>query len=159
MNEKISALIDCEVDQKEASKIINELLASSKQQNDWYSMHAARDAMQGYPVSPDFMTKFSARLAQEPVIVAPNRIRKSAWMKPFLIPATAVASVMFVGLAVWQFSMPTVTSDVGAMAKVEAPAIPSSEISPYLVAHRDGLANSMATEQFALAHFEAGEQR
>jgi sigma-E factor negative regulatory protein RseA len=159
MNEKISALIDCEVDQKQASALIDELLASPEQQNAWYTMHAARDAMQQYPVSSDFMAKFSARLAQEPVVIAPNRLRKSTWMKPFLIPATAVASVMFVGLAVWQFSMPVSSPAVGAMAKVEALAIPSSEISPYLVAHRDGLANSMATEQFALAHFEAGEQR
>lgn len=158
MNEKISALMDCEVDQKEARALIDELLSSPEQQQSWYALHAARDAMQQCPLSPDFMAKFSARLAQEPVIVAPNRLRKS-WMKPLLIPATAVASVMFVGLAVWQFSMPVTSLSVGMMAKVESPAISSSEISPYLAAHRDGLANSMASEQFALAHFEAGEQR
>ncbi len=156
MNERISALIDCEVDQKEASVLIDELLASREQQSAWYAMHTARNAMQQYSLSPDFMAKFSARLAMEPVIVAPHRLRRTSWMKPLMVPATAVASVMFVGLAVWQFSMPTFLPNV---AKAEAPAIASSEISPYLVAHRDGLANSMATEQFALAHFEVGEQR
>ncbi|MBM5570422.1 MULTISPECIES: sigma-E factor negative regulatory protein [Deefgea] len=159
MNENISALIDGEVEPKQLAAMVDELLASAEQQNDWYTLHAARDAMQQYPISADFMTKFSARLAQEPVIIAPNRIRKSSWMKPFLIPATAVASVMFVGLAVWQFSMPASEMSVGTMAKVESPAISSSEISPYLLAHRDDLANSMAAEQFAMAHFEAGEQR
>lgn len=158
MNEKISALMDCEVEQKEALALIDELLASPEQQSTWYAMHVARDAMQQNPLSPDFMAKFSARLALEPVIIAPNRLRKN-WMKPLLVPAAAVASVMFVGLAVWQFSMPIAPSAVGVMAKVEASALPSSEISPYLAAHRDGLANSMATEQFVLAHFEVGEQR
>lgn len=159
MNEKISALVDGEVEQQDLSATLDELLASNELQQHWYTLHVARDAMHQHPVSVDFMSKFSARLALEPVVVAPHRIRKSSWMKPFLIPATAVASVMFVGLAAWQFSMPTKPVNTTALAQAEVSAIPSSEISPYLVAHRDGLVNSMATEQFALAHFEAGEQR
>lgn len=159
MNEKISALMDCEVESKEISALVDELLASGEQQGAWYSMHAVRDGMQQQcPLSPDFMAKFSARLAQEPVIISPNRLRKTSWIK-LLIPVGAVASVMFVGLAVWQFSIQTPLPQLTALAKAETPVILSSEISPYLAAHREGLTSSMVTEQFALANFEAGEQR
>jgi sigma-E factor negative regulatory protein RseA len=159
MNEKISALMDCEVDLAAASAIVDEMLASSEQQSAWYELHAARDAMQKQcPLSPDFMAKFSARLALEPVVIAPRRWHAPSFIKPLLLPVSAVASVMFVGLAFWQFSLQGVAPAPQNLAKAPA-VIQSSEISPYLAAHREGLANSLASEQFAMANFEVGEQR
>lgn len=159
MNEKISALIDCEVDRTAASIIIDEMLASSEQQSAWYELHAARDAMQKQcPLSPDFMAKFSARLALEPVVIAPRRWHKPHFTKAMLMPVSAVASVMFVGLAFWQFSLHGSAPTAQNLAKAPV-AVQSSEISPYLAAHREGLSNSLASEQFAMANFEVGEQR
>lgn len=157
MNEKISALMDCEVDAATASATINEMLASSAQQSMWYQLHIARDTLQQGALSADFMTKFSARLALEPIVIAPRRWHQHRFIKSLLLPASAVASVMFVGVAFWQMHgvAPTVAQNLA-----KAPVmIKSSEISPYLAAHREGLSNSFATEQFALANFEAGEQR
>ena len=161
MNEKISALMDCEVDQAAASTIVDEMLASNQQQSAWYELHAARDAMQKQcPLSPDFMAKFSARLALEPVVVAPRRWHKPHFVKSFLLPVSAVASVMFVGLAFWQFSVPSPSPVSQNIAVVAVPrVIQSSEIRPYLAAHREGLSNSLDSEQFAMANFEVGEQR
>ncbi|WP_027467539.1 sigma-E factor negative regulatory protein [Deefgea rivuli] len=158
MNEKISALMDCEVDRVTASATINEILASNLQQTAWYELHAARDAVQHCPLSPDFMARFSARLALEPIVIAPRRWHKPHFVKSLLLPASAVASVMFVGLAFWQFSMHSVAPSPATMAQAPV-VIKSSEISPYLAAHREGLSNSFASEQLAMANFEAGEQR
>jgi sigma-E factor negative regulatory protein RseA len=158
MNEKISALMDCEVNRATASTIVDEMLASSEQQSAWYELHAARDAMQQQcPLSPDFMAKFSARLALEPVVIAPRRWHTPHFIKPLLLPVSAVASVMFVGLAFWQFHS-VAPAPINIAAAVPS-AIQSSEISPYLAAHREGLSNSLDSEQFAMANFEVGEQR
>ncbi|MCB5194877.1 sigma-E factor negative regulatory protein [Deefgea salmonis] len=156
MSEKISALMDCEVAPQDVVAVVDALLASAEQQAQWHRWHLARDAI-GQPhlaVSPDFMQKFSAKLAQEPVVIAPRRLRvpQSRWL-----PLAAVASVVFVGLVAWQYALPTVLP-ADLLAQQKTIELKSAEISPYLAAHRDGFSNPLASEQFAQAHFEVGEQ-
>ncbi|QKJ67807.1 sigma-E factor negative regulatory protein [Deefgea piscis] len=156
MSEKISALMDCEVAPQDVAAVVDELLASAEQQEDWCRWHLARDAI-GQPhltTSSEFMQKFSARLAQEPVVIAPRQLRpkKTPW-----VPLAAVASVVFVGLIAWQYTLPSALP-VNVMAQQKPIELKSAEISPYLVAHRDGFSNPLASEQFAQAHFEVGEQ-
>ncbi|WP_297576996.1 sigma-E factor negative regulatory protein [uncultured Deefgea sp.] len=156
MSEKISALMDYEVAPQDIAAVVDQLLASAEQQAQWHRWHLARDVI-GQPhlaMSPDFMQKFAAKLAQEPVVIAPHRLRPrpSQWM-----PLAAFASVVFVGLLAWQLTLPSALP-VDVLAQQKPVEIKSAEISPYLAAHRDGFSNPLASEQFAQAHFEAGEQ-
>ncbi|WP_373975054.1 RseA family anti-sigma factor [Chitinibacter sp. SCUT-21] len=161
MNEKLSALMDGELPNEQWDEVLDALKQDVKLQAQWQEWHATKDAMQGLtPLSNDFMTKFSARLAAEPRVIAPNRLQKP---KRWWVPLSAAASVAFVGLAVWQFNLPSSTphqqlasADVSNVQHVQVDA---AEVRAYLAAHRSGLANPMGEDHLAQVSFEVGEQR
>ena len=153
MNEKFSALMDGELPQREIAAVVGELVTSKDQQNAWYEWHAARDALQGqYALSPEFMRQFSARLAAEPIVIAPQQWRTPFLSKKLLVPLSAAASLMFVGLAVWQFSPQALAPQ--NMAAAPTTLLKAAEVHPYLKMHRDGLAGAMGGEVLAQAPFE-----
>jgi sigma-E factor negative regulatory protein RseA len=162
MNEKLSALMDNELDPQHWGKVLDAVKQDPALQAQWYDWHMAKDTLQGHPqLSGDFMRKFSARLATEPVVIAPQQ--RLAQPKRWWVPLSAAASVVFVGLAVWQFSfqspkaMPQMAS---AQVLVQhADQVDAAEVRAYLAAHRDGVANPMGGDHLAQVSFEVGEQR
>jgi hypothetical protein len=67
--------------------------------------------------------------------------------------------VMFVGLAMWQFSSHPAAQPPANLAQLAAVhEIKSTDINPYLAIHRNGVANPMGGEQLAQVSFQVGEQ-
>lgn len=88
----LSALLDGESSRPEIEAGLSALKQDARLQRDWADYHLIGDAMRGLtPVSQDFMARFSARLADEPTVLAP---RRGVWPQRI-----AVAS--FASLAVW----------------------------------------------------------
>lgn len=135
--QSLSTMVDAEASEDE----IAACLTSMKQDGDikirWSEYHLIGEAMRGIePVQSDFATRFAARLAEEPTVLAP---RRRSW-----IPRVAVAS--FATLAV--VGMVTLSGQiqqpgVNMAARTLAPAQPitaaseESRLAPYLVAHQE----------------------
>ncbi|WP_348944559.1 sigma-E factor negative regulatory protein [Chitinibacter sp. FCG-7] len=165
MNEKVSALMDNELPAEQWPEVLDALKREPLLQQQWHDWHVSRDALQGQAgCSADFMRRFSARLAAEPVVIAPQR-KQAFGAKRWLVPMTAAASVAFVGLAVWQFNfVPSSSTQPQQLAAVVTPAaqhkqVDAAEVRAYLAAHRDGVANPMGADHLARVSFEVGEQR
>jgi sigma-E factor negative regulatory protein RseA len=155
--------MDKELPPEQWAAVLDALKHDKSLQLQWHDWHAAKDVMQGFaPLSSDFMDKFSARLAAEPVVMAPHRLTAPK-PKRWLVPLTAAASVAFVGLAVWQFNMapsaPTQQMASADVANVQHAQVDAAEVRAYLAAHRDGVANPMGEDHLARVSFEVGEQR
>lgn len=163
MKEKLSALMDNELPAEQWGAVLDAVKQDLLLQAQWQEWHATKDALQGFaPVSGDFMAKFSARLAAEPVVIAPKRLAEPR-AKRWMVPLTAAASVAFVGLAVWQFSIApaAVPQQMASLNAVPAQhvQVDAAEVRAYLAAHRAGVANPMGDDHLAQVSFEVGEQR
>ncbi|QLG87967.1 sigma-E factor negative regulatory protein [Chitinibacter bivalviorum] len=163
MNEKLSALMDNELDPAQWGEVLDALKSNPVLQQQWHDWHMSKDVLQGNPsLSSDFMAKFSARLAAEPIVLAPNRL-PAPKTKRWMVPMAAAASVAFVGLAVWQFTFHAAPAAQPQMASVQAVMqqghVDAAEVRAYLAAHRDGVSNPMGADHLAQVSFEVGEQR
>jgi len=72
MNERISALMDGEVDASQLSQDLARLKSSSDLRRTWDAYHLIGDALRG-PISPALTASVSQRLAAEPTVLAPRR--------------------------------------------------------------------------------------
>jgi sigma-E factor negative regulatory protein RseA len=139
-----SAVMDGEASASESAAGLISLRTQSSARRDWADYHLIGDALRGVePASEDFMTRFSARLADEPTVLAPHR---HSWMQ-----SVAVAS--FAVLAVWgTVSLTGILNDAptdSTLASVPASqalaltdARPEAEqaaarMAPYFVAHQE----------------------
>ena len=101
---RISALIDGELVGDEHDRAIDALLASDELARFWHDCHCAGDWMRSDEVGaceprPDFMARMSARLAEEPSIVAPRsttKARGSFWLRTGLPGASIAAAIVVV---------------------------------------------------------------
>ncbi|MFP5417991.1 MAG: sigma-E factor negative regulatory protein [Gammaproteobacteria bacterium] len=137
----LSSLADGETRAGETEACMAALKQDAALRQGWSEYHLIGDLMRGVaPVSDDFMTRFSARLAAEPTILAP---RRHVWPQRI-----AVAS--FASFAVWGavsvtglFSEPPGATPVATLAEapqfaLEAAALPGeTRLAPYLVAHQE----------------------
>lgn len=139
MESRISALVDGELEQEEASALLAAVKEQPGLQQEWQHFHLIGDALrQTPPLSPDFSARFAAQLAKEPTVLAPRRFPQSR--RP-LIALSAAASVAAVSLVAWvalQFN--TAGSGLAVQATV-AEASPASaapvNVSSYLLAHQE----------------------
>src|SRR5689334_20743774 len=73
--DRLSALMDGELDEREAHSIIVRLKDDSELRIRWDDFHLVRDALRGEPVlSSSFSERVSKRLADEPTVLAPRRL-------------------------------------------------------------------------------------
>jgi sigma-E factor negative regulatory protein RseA len=137
----LSAALDGEATAAETADCLAALKRDPGLRQVWSDYHLIGDLMRGVtPVADDFMSRFSARLADEPTVLAP---RRSVW--PQRIAAASFASLAVWGVVTltgWQLESP----GVPAMAK--APGVPADapgrdtgadmdHLAPYLVAHQE----------------------
>jgi sigma-E factor negative regulatory protein RseA len=136
MNEQISELMDGELEDEFATRLFGALKSSDVEQ-DWQTYHLIGDTLRATPsLSPDFMERFSARLAEEPTVLAPRRANKNA---PRLIALSAAASLTAVGLVVWAVlhtGAPNVSNEL-LVAKTPQVMLTSASVNPYLLAHQE----------------------
>ncbi|MDK2124229.1 sigma-E factor negative regulatory protein [Parachitinimonas caeni] len=147
MQEKLSALMDNEWEDHELDAMLK-TLCNEDGQRYWQEYHAISDALRTEPaMSSDFMTRFSAKLDAEPVVIAPNAIRQrsATWQpKRRWIALSAAASVMVVASAAWIVNrqstdiQPTLAP---ASVVASAPAANEVSVAPYLLAHHETLGN------------------
>ncbi|HWA36670.1 MAG TPA: sigma-E factor negative regulatory protein [Burkholderiales bacterium] len=146
MKEKISALMDGELEDREAAGAIGTLQGDGDARDAWRAYHLIGDAMRDTrALSPGFADRVAARLAQEPTVLAPRRLKPEArpW---YAIPAAAAAGVAGVSLVGYLAFAPRPDAPAVArapQAPVAAPAQPQVATVPlpsgaddYILAHQ-----------------------
>ena len=101
MKAEISALMDGELERREAEGMIDALKTGSSARETWRNYHLIGDAMRGAPLlSAGFAARVTVRLDQEPTVLAPRAkpiIEQRRWQ--LLSAAASVAAVAFVSIA------------------------------------------------------------
>lgn len=143
MKDRISALMDGELDEKSAAEVIGNLTRGSENAEAWRAYHLVRDALRGTaPLSEGFSARVAWKLAEEATVLAPQRARaRPASDSPRWFTLSAVAaSFAAVALVGWLAFAPRQPAPV--LAKAPAPQakpvivpLPSSA-NDYLLAHQ-----------------------
>jgi sigma-E factor negative regulatory protein RseA len=151
MKEKISELMDGELEGKAAAALIVELEHAGDALDAWRTYHLVSDAMRDTrPLSAGFRDRVWQRLAAEPTVLAPKKPAfesRYESRKRFAMPAAAAASLAAVGLVGWLALAPQhqatrpqapVAQVVQPMLEAKKPMIiPLPTATPdYLLAHQ-----------------------
>ncbi len=138
MRERISQLMDGELDERTAEATIGALPREPEALHAWRTYHVISDAMRGMPLLSDgFSARFGERLAAEPTILAPARRAPRA-----PVVWAAAASVAAVGLVGWLAFGPQREPAVPvAAAPKQQPVVAVTTVLPkaandYLLAHQ-----------------------
>ena|SRR5689334_9769081 len=143
--DKISALMDGELDARQAHEQIGRLKQDGELAESWQTFHLIGDSMRGdRALSPEFNRRIGERLDAEPTVLAPQR--SMAPKRAVTYALSAAASVAAVALVGWVafVSNPIATQQELAKAPV-APApvsqlasVPSDgKMNDYLIAHQE----------------------
>jgi sigma-E factor negative regulatory protein RseA len=98
MNDKISALMDGELDDKSTAEMIDWLGRDGDALRTWRAYHLISDAMRDSRVlSEGFTGRVAARLSAEPALLAPARLQAEPRKWLVLSAAASVAAVSLVG--------------------------------------------------------------
>jgi sigma-E factor negative regulatory protein RseA len=141
MNEKISALMDGELEGRAADEALELLRRDGSAADTWRLYHLVSDAMHEQPLLSDgFTRRVSARLAGEPTVLAPGRLPGRTPAQRFAY--AAAASVAAVGLVGWLAFTPERPAEA-PLAKAEPAAPPAvramllpEAANDYLLAHQ-----------------------
>jgi sigma-E factor negative regulatory protein RseA len=142
MKDRISQLMDGELDDRAAADAIQALSGEGEMREAWRLYHLISDAMQDTPVlSAGFAARVTGKLAAEPTVVAPNRIKPQprAW---FAMPAAVAASLAGAALVGWLAFAPLQQGASSPAPVAQAPAakpliVPLPSATPdYLLAHQ-----------------------
>jgi sigma-E factor negative regulatory protein RseA len=139
MKEKLSALIDGELQSDSLHAHLGRLRANPELRGAWDTYHLIGDALRGQ-ISPGIADRVVARLREEPTVLAPrpekNPSRRLGWYA--MSAAASIAAVAFVAWTAYpgwraesQLAGGPETAPVALVSSV-APA----EIENYLLAHR-----------------------
>ena len=140
MKDRISQLMDGELDDREAAGAIAACGRGGEAQEAWLTYHLIGDAMRETCIlSAGFAARLTERLDAEPTVLAPRRARPESRTWFALSAAASFAAVALVG---WLAFAPQ-SLNAPQMAqieppKVEAPAMvpPPSAANDYLLAHQ-----------------------
>jgi sigma-E factor negative regulatory protein RseA len=120
--ERISALMDGELDDREAQSTVARLKTDAELRSRWEDFHVVRDALRGEPLlSSSFNETLSKRLAAEPTVLAPRRLLPRA-RRVTTYAMSAAASVAAAALV---------------LSVALSPTTPDSQLTPGLVAKKD----------------------
>jgi sigma-E factor negative regulatory protein RseA len=143
MKERLSELMDGELDDKSAARVIEALRNDREAVQAWRAYQLIGDALrESRLLSADFSARFSARLAAEPTVLAPRALQREPrrWYVGSAV-AASVAAVAFVG---WMAFAPQPGVQPAPVAAVQPPpADPKPNLVPlptqandYLLAHQ-----------------------
>jgi sigma-E factor negative regulatory protein RseA len=171
MNEKLSALMDGELDRSDALAVIKSLGQDAEQRSDWDCYHLIGDVLRGESVDTTTRRRASAesifaKLASEPTVLAPVAIAKPVKAPPVekrtrlaLAMAASVVTVSAIGVVAFkQQSVAGGGSQVAQQQSVNvvpvstAPSVPNEvnvRVNDYLVVHRQ-FANGAALQAAAV---------
>jgi sigma-E factor negative regulatory protein RseA len=130
--DKISALMDGELDPNQSDQQYTRLKQDSEARAHWNTYHLIGDALRGDSiVAMNFSAKLSARLEQEPTVLAPQRPKIRPVNRTTTYALSAAASLSAVALVGWMaFNNPlvpqpdsvTVATSVSSPVSTPAPA-------------------------------------
>jgi sigma-E factor negative regulatory protein RseA len=144
--EQISTFMDGEGDESDAADQVGRLKEDPDLRAAWGTYHLIGDTLRGEKLglSREFTAKFSARLAQEPTVLAPRRriLVQKAVRRIALPVAASVGGVALVGwLAL--FNNPFAPPQQENLAAVKTPTpvvakarVANEEVNDYLLAHQ-----------------------
>lgn len=147
MKSQISALMDGELDAHELHEPLAALRDDEGARESWRTYHLISDALQGRALlSADCLHRVVARLAQEPILVAPHpgAVRPPERVRWF-VPSALAAGVAAVALVGWLAFAPQQGAGPGPTPLAQAPAAPKIEAAkapasvPLTTASRDYL--------------------
>jgi len=143
MKDRISALMDGELDDASAAREIDALARDAEARDTWRAYHVISDALtKSRMLSAGFTERVAAALAKEPVVLAPGRSKGSAGEpRRWVAMAAGVAAVALVG---WLGFAPQQIA-VAPVAQAPQPA-PVVEVRPATVPLPSG------TSDYLLAH-------
>lgn len=143
--DRISALMDGELDDHQAKELIRRLKQEEGLLDHWSTFHLIGDALRGESLlSAGFSERLRSRLAQEPTVLAPRRAVKK--FAAYALPAAAsLAAVAVVGwMALFDNSskpQPAISAlPTSPATQVQAPLpnVPGdSKLNEYLMAHQE----------------------
>lgn len=161
--EKVSVLMDGELDSDEAARQIARIKQDSSLREGWETWHLIGDTLRGsrdQPLSARFSEQLSQRLALEPTVLAP-RLRTPKKMQTYALSAAAsVAAVAVVGwmaLSTQRADQPAVLATGEAPATIRQVAVTpvavesqpyNGHMHEYLLAHQ-GISPSTAIQGVA----------
>jgi len=120
--EKISALMDGELDGQQAQQQIRRLGENEELASSWHAFHLIGDAMRNErPLSPGFSQRVNSRIAAEPTVLAP---RRSASKRVVAYALSAAASLSAAALVGWVALSPVPPASQPEIAKASLPAVP-----------------------------------
>ena len=177
--ERISILLDGEMDRAEAIAAIAALCADPALRRYWHELHRVGDALRSHEVAASDSEAFCARVAAvisaEPTVLAPRAVHASSrarryWM-PGLAVAASAAAVAFVAVplmrapetvSIAKNATPAQLSTVDVGAQKSLPTIANARglnpsFSPYLAAHRELTSNSVVPR--AAVYLRSAEDR
>src|SRR5262245_38465468 len=142
MKEKLSALIDGELEGEGLQAHLGRLRADPDLRAAWDTYHLIGDALRGH-VSPEIAARVCSRLREEPTVLAPHaRTGSSArcigWYGMYAAAsAAAVAVVAWTAFPTWH-NGPQPGGEIAAAPAVESVVVtlPASEVENYLLAHQ-----------------------
>jgi len=142
MKDKLSALMDGELDDKSAAAVIEELGRDPEAAQTWRTYQLISDAMrESQLLSADFTTRFSERLAKEPTVLAPRAQFAGLQRAPqrWFAVSAAASVVAAVGLVGWLAFAPQPQAPAPVAQAVEQKPnivpMPTSA-NDYLLAHQ-----------------------
>lgn len=177
--ERISVLLDGEMDRTEAAAAIAALCADPALRRHWHELHRAGDAMRSDEVAAsdaeDFCARVAAAIAAEPTVLAPRAPQVSSGLRRYWMPGLAVAAsaaaVAFIAVplmrapetaSVAKNSAPAAVSTLEVAAQKQLPTIAnarglSPSFNPYLAAHRELIGPSVVPR--ATVYLRSAEER
>lgn len=146
--EKISALMDGELDERQAREQLSRLAHDEELRRCWHAFHLIGDALRGeHMVSRKFERKVSALLGQEPMVLAPKRNTVRRIVAYALSAAAALSAVALVGWVAFFNNPISPPPEIAKAPAVSPPAsapatqlanVPSEgKMSEYLIAHQE----------------------
>ena len=179
--ERISLLLDSEMDPAEAEAAIAGLCTDPAFRRHWHELHRAGDALRSNEVAAfdaaHFCARVTAALSGEPTVLAPRPAKNTSGVRRYWMPGLAVAaSVAAIGfIAVPLLRAPEATSVAKSVAQpvVEISVLDAGKslptivnaraagdsFNPYLAAHRELTSNSVVPRAAAYLRSSATEER
>src|SRR5688572_12298983 len=94
--ERISILLDGELDRSEAAAAIAALCADPALRRHWHELHRVGDALRSEEVGAldalDFCSRVATLIAAEPTVLAPRAAHATSGMRRYWMPGLAVAA-------------------------------------------------------------------
>jgi len=136
--ERISAWMDGELDDQEARAAMSRLLSEPEARSEWAQYQLIGDALRDqYLLSIDVAERVSARLIDEPTVLAPRRRVVSTRIKRYALSmAASAAAVAVVGWLAWS-NGPLSPVDVASGPSPSPSLHLASNVRPYLLAHQE----------------------